>query len=90
MDADLLNWAKETEAKALRIQSKADIATVYAGRIQRLAQASLETKTPVQVLRIGDVCIGTSPCETFAETGLEFRERSPLAGKMQFKGVISA
>jgi len=79
VDADLLNWAKETEAKALRIQSKADIATVYAGRIQRLAQASPETKAPVQVLRIGDVCIGTSPCETFAETGLEFRERSPFA-----------
>ncbi len=32
----------------------------------------------MQVLRIGDVCIGTSPCETFAETGLEFKKRSPI------------
>jgi len=31
------------------------------------------------VLRVGDVCIGTSPCETFAEMGLEFKKRSPFA-----------
>jgi hypothetical protein len=78
IDADLLAWAKETEAKALRIQSKADISTVYAGRVQRLAQPSPETKTPVQVLRIGDIGIGTSPCETFVETGLDFKKRSPI------------
>jgi hypothetical protein len=34
---------------------------------------------PLQVLRIGDICIGTSPCETFAETGLAFKKRSPMA-----------
>jgi len=79
VEPELLAWAKETEAKALRIQSKADIASVYAGRVQRLANASPETKAPVQVLRVGDVCIGTSPCETFAETGLEFKKRNPLA-----------
>jgi hypothetical protein len=47
--------------------------------VQRLAQASPETKAPAQILRIGDVCIGTTPCETFAETGVEFRKRSPFA-----------
>jgi hypothetical protein len=30
------------------------------------------------VLRIGDVGVATSPCETFAEIGLEFKRRSPL------------
>ena len=79
MDVGLLAWARETEAKAKRIQGKADIATIYADRVQKLAQASPETKAPVQVLRIGDVCIGTSPCETFAEIGLEFKKRSPMA-----------
>ena len=78
VEPELLEWAKETEAKAKRMKSKEDQASVYAGRIQRLANASPETKTPVQVLRIGDACIGTSPCETFAETGLEFKERSPI------------
>ena len=77
---ELIAWAKETEAKAPRIKGgKADLPLAYAGRVQRLAAASPETKTPVQVLRIGDVCIGTTPCETFAESGVEFRERSPFS-----------
>ena len=79
IDQELLNWAKETEAKAPRIQGgKADLPLAYAGRVQRLAQASPETKFPIQILRIGSICIGTSPCETFAETGREFRKRSPF------------
>lgn len=77
---ELVAWAKETEAKAPRIQGgKADLPLAYAGRVQRLAQASPETKFPAQILRIGDICIGSSPCETFAETGVEFRKRSPFA-----------
>jgi hypothetical protein len=31
---------------------------------------------PLQVLRIGPVCIGTMPCEVFCEIGLAFRQRS--------------
>jgi neutral ceramidase len=81
MDPELIAWAKETEAKTPRIQGKADIPLAYAGRVQRLANASPQTKAPVQVLRIGDICIGSTPCETFAETGVEFRERSPFKGK---------
>jgi hypothetical protein len=76
---ELIAWAKETEAKTPRIQGKADLPLSYAGRVQRLAVASPETKTPVQILKIGDICIGTTPCETFAETGVEFRKRSPIA-----------
>ena len=79
VEPELLAWAKDTEAKATGTLGKASIATVYAGRIQRLAQASPQTKSPVQVFRIGDVCIGTTPTETFAETGLEFKKRSPFA-----------
>ncbi|MBX7208089.1 MAG: neutral/alkaline non-lysosomal ceramidase N-terminal domain-containing protein [Verrucomicrobiaceae bacterium] len=78
IDADLIKWAKETEATTPRIQGKADLPLAYAGRVQRLAEASPETKAPVQIIRIGDVCIGSSPCETFAETGLEFKKRSPF------------
>ena len=76
VDANLLNWAEQTEAKA--VPGPPDIPTVYAGRIKRLAKPSPETRAPVQVLRIGQICIGTSPCETFAETGLEFKKRSPF------------
>ncbi len=80
IEPELIAWAKETEAKAPRIQGgKADLPLAYAGRVQRLAEASPETKFPAQILRIGDICIGSSPCETFAETGVEFRKRSPFA-----------
>lgn len=80
IEPELIAWAKETEAKAPRIQGgKADLPLAYAGRVQRLAAASPETKFPAQILRIGDICIGSSPCETFAETGVEFRKRSPFA-----------
>lgn len=79
VEPELLKWAQETEAKAHRLNAKTDVPIVYAGRIQRLAKSSAETKTPVQVLRIGEVCLATTPCETFAETGLEFRKRSPFA-----------
>lgn len=87
----LLAWTKEIEAKAPRLP-KGDIPVgahwpttpeyvqrlSYAGRIQLLAQAQEPAKIPLQVLRIGDITIGTTPCETFAETGLEFKRRSPF------------
>ena len=77
---DLLNWARALEPNPLRaVPSKSDLSTIYAGRVQRLAQATGPTKAAVQVFRIGEICIGTSPCETFAETGLEFKKRSPFA-----------
>lgn len=75
---DLLAWAKEMEAKGKAGQNKDVIAQSYAGRVQRLAEAFGPARFPVQVLKIGDICIGSSPCETFAETGLEFKKRSPF------------
>ena len=91
IDAELLQWARDTEARAPRLP-KGDIpvgakwATTpdyvqrlsYAGRVQILAEVPQPAKIPLQVLRIGDICIGTSPCETFAEMGLEFKRRSPF------------
>lgn len=78
VDGELLQWAAKTEAAATA-ETRNSLPVIYAGRIQRLAKASPETKAPAQVLRIGDICIGTSPCETFSETGLEFKRRSPFA-----------
>jgi len=78
VDDELMHWVQETEAKVPTTLSKNDLGPIYAGRIKRLAQANSETKAPVQILKIGDICIGTSPCETFTETGLEFKERCPF------------
>jgi neutral ceramidase len=88
---DLLAWAADVEARAPRIPGGnipvgAKWATTrefvgrlsYAGRVQSLAETAEPAFVPLQVLRIGDVGIGTSPCETFAEIGLEFKRRSPF------------
>ena len=79
IDAELLAWAKDTESKAPGSPGADVVAVSYAGRIKRLAEAPATVLTPLQVLRIGDIGIGTSPCETFAEIGLEFKKRSPFA-----------
>jgi hypothetical protein len=79
LEPERIAWAEKTAATTPRIQGKADLPYAYATRLLKLAKPSPETKFPVQVLRLGDICIGTSPCETFAETGLEFKKRSPFA-----------
>ena len=78
MEPALLDWALDTQAKPESIANPNTTTVIYSRRVQELNRASAETKLPVQVLRIGDICIGTSPCETFAETGLEYKKRSPI------------
>lgn len=91
VEPELLEWTKAVEAQAPcvpggNVPVGATFATErdwvqrlsYAGRIQLLAEANGPALVPVQVLRIGDIAIGTSPCETFAEIGLEFTQHSPL------------
>ena len=91
VEPERIEWAKAVEAQAPRtpggdVPVGAKFATErdwvqrlsYAGRIQWLAEAEGPALVPVQVFRIGDIAIGTSPCETFAEIGLEFKRRSPL------------
>jgi hypothetical protein len=51
----------------------------YAARVRKLAASPDTVTIPLQTLRIGDVGIAAVPFETFAETGLEIKERGPLA-----------
>jgi hypothetical protein len=74
--AEQKKWTEETLAAGPK--SKQDLSYIYADRISRLTTYPETTTVPVQVLRIGDVCIGTLPCEVFAEIGLDFKRRSPL------------
>ena len=73
-----LQWAKETLAGAEKTPGKVDLSAIYAERTLRIAEHAETAAVPLQVLRIGDVCLGTMPCEVFCEIGLEFKERSPL------------
>jgi neutral ceramidase len=68
-------WAQETIAAGAK--SDSDLSFIYAQRATKLAGYPESTTIPVQILRIGDVCIGTMPCEVFCEIGLEFREKCP-------------
>jgi hypothetical protein len=73
-----LAWAKETAAAGPKTQRGADLPYIYAQRVLRLADYPPTTTVPLQVLRLGPVCIGTMPCEVFCEIGLEFKQRCPL------------
>lgn len=79
VDDELEAWVQKTEAQDSITQPKNDLSSIYARRVRRLAKAAPETKLPVQAFRIGDVCIGTTACETFAEIGLDFKKRNPFA-----------
>ena len=70
-------WAADTIAAGPK--SKSDLSFIYAERVSRLAEYPETTTIPLHVLRIGDVCLGTMPCEVFCEIGLDFKRRSPFA-----------
>jgi hypothetical protein len=73
-----VQWAKETVAAGPKVQRGADLSYIYAERTLKLADYPETTTVPLQAFRVGDVCIGTMPCEVFAEIGLEFKARSPI------------
>jgi hypothetical protein len=75
--AEQMEWAKQTLAKPAPKPGKADLSYFYAQRTQYMANYPATIPVPLQVLRIGPVCIGTMPNEVFCETGLEFRKKSP-------------
>lgn len=50
----------------------------YAERIALLKDAPRQIDIPLQTFRIGDLGIAAIPFETFAETGLEIKDRSPF------------
>lgn len=92
IEPELLVWAKDIEARAPRLpEGNLPLAArwpttrefvsplSYAGRVQMMAQRTDNAKVPLHVLRMGDICIGSTPCETYTEVGMAFRERSPFA-----------
>jgi neutral ceramidase len=51
---------------------------IYADRIAKIQKAPKEVHIQLQALRIGDLGIAAIPFETFTETGLELKDRSPF------------
>ncbi len=69
-------WAEETLAAGRK--KERDLSFIYAQRAMTLAEYPETTTVPLQILRVGDVCIGTMPFEVFCEIGLEFKSRCPI------------
>jgi len=76
-DEKLKAWAEEKIARGPADTGKTDLTYIYAQRTMQLAGYPETTTVPVQIVRIGDVCLGTMPCEIFCEIGLEFKRRCP-------------
>ena len=76
--AEQIGWAKETLAQPLPASGKPTMSYYYAQRTLHMADYPASIPVPLQVFRIGDVCLGSMPNEVFCETGLEFRKRSPV------------
>jgi hypothetical protein len=52
---------------------------IYARETVLMAAYPATMKARIQALRLGDLAIVSSPCETFTETGLAIKARSPFA-----------
>ncbi|MFO0905568.1 MAG: LamG-like jellyroll fold domain-containing protein [Pirellulales bacterium] len=79
-DLQRLEWAQRIVA-AMGDRLPKDTTEVYA-REQILLHERQKTEVVVQGLRIGDFGIATTPCETYAITGLKIKAQSPLAKTM--------
>ena len=79
-DVQRLEWAqrvvREMGDRLPRTQPE-----IYA-REQVLLHERKETEIVVQALRLGDIAIATTPCETYAITGLKLKAASPLERTM--------
>ena len=75
--AEQIAWAKRMVAERPKNSEKADLPRIYAERTLGLVDLPAANAVPVQVFRLGDLCIGTLPCEVFCEIGLEFKKRCP-------------
>ncbi len=64
-----------SQAKGPVLQS---VEEIYARETVLLNEYPPYVETIVQAMRIGDLGIASSPCETFVETGLAIKEQSPL------------
>lgn len=76
--AEQMQWAKQMLAQPAPKPGKADLPYIYAQRTISMKDYPESIAVPLQVLRIGDVCIGAMPNEVFCEIGLEFKKRCPL------------
>ena len=73
-----LAWAKEVWAAVANKSRLTNRRDVYARETIEVAKYPSTLPIKLQAIRIGTLGIVTAPCEVFARTGLQIKERSPL------------
>lgn len=73
-----LTRAEELVNKPRLIGGRPALDILYAERTLKLRDIPPTIAIPLQALRIGEVGICAIPCETFVETGLELKAKSPF------------
>ena len=73
---ELIEWAEKLVSGQTPSSHRLD--KFYAQRALDLREGPATVTIVLQALRIGDLGIATSPFETFCETGLELKQRSPF------------
>lgn len=79
-DAQRLEWSKRIVAEMGDRPPKNEV-EVYA-REQVILHERRTTEIVVQAIRIGDMAIATTPCETYALTGMKIKLQSPSTKTM--------
>ncbi|HET6422368.1 MAG TPA: neutral/alkaline non-lysosomal ceramidase N-terminal domain-containing protein [Planctomycetaceae bacterium] len=74
-DTELAEARAQLEGKSAPLKGAPDI---YARESVLLAAYPPTVKVRIQAIRIGDLAIVSSPCETFTETGLAIKSGSPF------------
>jgi hypothetical protein len=73
-----VKWAQEVLARRRVPVKGVSLELAYAERTLKLANHPPTAKLALQAFRVGGMGIFASPCETFAEIGLELKARSPF------------
>ncbi len=73
-----VKWAKEALAKPPTISPVHRLEKAYAERTLSAAEWPKDVRILLQAFRIGEFAVAAIPFETFAETGLELKAKSPV------------
>jgi hypothetical protein len=72
-----LRWARSV-VQGITNRDRMTRSQVYAEEAIALAGSPERVRIPLQAMRVGELGIAAVPCEVFAETGLEIKQRSAV------------
>ena len=77
-DAELKQWAETVMARPEDAPANHKLERTYAARTLQMLEWPDEIDVILQAFRLGDLGVAALPFETFTQTGLEIKEKSPF------------